>query len=238
MDREGRLPAFQDHEQCSILSAALNAQLVDRPEWGRRRSYPARSVLWNAEEVRHRVYLLEAGRVQICERAPDGSEPVIETVQAGQLFGELCFCQYRDFPLGTSARAVTASRVIEAAAMDFDDLLQKKPAFTAKLIATFCEKLERAETRARILAIRDGRRRMEETLLHLWEIRGRCAEPDSGKVTLTVSHAELANLTAMTRPHTTVIMTQLRSDGIVAYSRGSVLTINVGLLTVKRGLLA
>jgi hypothetical protein len=44
---------------------------------------------------------------------------------------------------------------------------------------------------------------------------------------ITVSHAELADRVAMTRPHTTVLMTRFRKQHLVYYRRNSALTVHV-----------
>ena len=228
------MPEFLDHEQCTLLSSSLAARLPGESQWGKRKLHKPDSVLWMADDTEHRVYLLESGCVQITEFLADGDKPAVETVQAGQMFGELCFCSYRNYPLGTTARVISASRLTQARSSDIESLLRSQPGFTAKLLETLCFKVSSAESRARILTIRDGRRRLEQTLLDLSKHRAhRGAKAERGRVTLTVSHAELADLTAMTRPHTTVIMTRLRDEGVVAYERGSVLTLDLQKLSAR-----
>jgi CRP-like cAMP-binding protein len=80
------------------------------------------------------------------------------------------------------------------------------------------------------LACHDARKRLALALIDFCELGGRAKAPRLDRVVLTVSHAELASYVAMTRPHTTVLMTRLREEGLVSYTRNSPLTVNLAML--------
>lgn len=201
---------------------------MTQPRWGRRRKYRAKEFLWLEHEVVDQVCLLEKGRVHVVSLAEDGSERVLQVVQAGEMFGELCLCPQRSAPHGVNARAIVPSEVLEAkvGGESMRQGLLADAAFSAKLIESFCARLSHAENRLRILGLPDGRMRIQEALLYFARTRGRWAS-DGGLVSLTLSHAELAEFTCMTRPYTTVMMTRLRAEGLIGYERGSALSFYV-----------
>jgi CRP/FNR family cyclic AMP-dependent transcriptional regulator len=219
---------FEEHHECEILGAAVKSQLADSAKWGRRRTYPRHSLIWMGEDRANRVFLLEAGSVRVSYVDEDGTEAVVQVVTPGEMFGELCFCSQSSGRHGVQARAVVSTQVIEATIENGIEgfALLKNAEFGANLVGTFCKKLMEAEGRLAVLSEHDGRRRMILALLCLDRKRG-C------RGVLTISHAELAAFAGMTRPHTTVIMTRLRGEGLVSYERGSVLRLNVNGL--KRG---
>lgn len=221
-------PRFVSHDQCGTLTSAIRTHLGAEPRnWGLARRYEANRFLWIAADPAKRVFLLEVGRVQIFIIDAEGNERILQVVEPGQVFGEVCFCEGRDQPHETNARSVGPIRTREGGFLEFRESLQRNPVLTAHLLETLCVRLCDAEERARILAIRDARVRLVRALQYLATTRGREKPGDPNLVSLTVSHVELASLTAMTRPHTTVIMTRLRKEGVVQYERGSSLTLDL-----------
>ncbi len=218
---------FPDHHHCQAFTRALREHLPRQSSWGRLRQYPARSFLWLDHEVTHQLCLLTAGRVEVLHFSPDGVETLLQVVQPGELFGELCFCPNRAHPHGVNARAAVASEVLEfhLAHPTGQHSLLRDPLFSAKLLEAFCRKLTTAEQRLRILALRDARARILAALRHFSETRG-CAHSAPASVSFTLSHAELSAFTGLTRPHTTVILNRLRSAGLIHYQRGGVITLN------------
>ena len=47
------------------------------------------------------------------------------------------------------------------------------------------------------------------------------------EVSVTVTHAELASLGGLSRPHLSLLMTEFREQGFISYERGSALRIDV-----------
>lgn len=217
---------FDHHEQCSALESVL-ATLLPVTRRSRVSRYDAQSFLWMAHHRADRLFALKTGRVEITAEDTSGNQMLLRVVAAGQVFGELCFCEYQCERLGTLARAMTRCQVIELSRATLWDEWMTDPRIAAGLIQTFCLRLGEAEQRIGILAIRDARVRLGSLLLHLARRRTTETVP---KVSLSVSHAELAALAALTRAHTTVLMTRFRTEGLVEYSRGSALTIHLNRL--------
>lgn len=226
--RKAPEPQFRDHEHCEVLTSTLGTSLVEGAQWGRRRHVGAGHYLWMPDDLPTGIYLLESGGVEIMTIDHDGAETILQRLLPGQVFGEVCFCEYRYQPVNTFARTRTASEIREGSFVDFEKSMRRDPTLTIRLLETFCVRLSQAESRSRILGIRDGRARLIEALRYLANEHGRRHPGNQHLVSVTVSHAEIAALTGMTRPHTTVMMTRLREDGVVAYSRGSALTIDLG----------
>jgi CRP-like cAMP-binding protein len=130
-------------------------------------------------------------------------------------------------PLGTVARALTKSTVAEGSYSDFRRSLSSGAGSATRLLETFCRRVADMERRTRVLACRDARKRLAMALIDLCEPRGAIKEEASDCAVITISHAELADRVAMTRSHTTVLMTRFRKQRLVSYRRNSALTVYV-----------
>jgi CRP/FNR family cyclic AMP-dependent transcriptional regulator len=224
------LPGFQSHDECDALTSTVGDGFAQIEPFGRLRQYRRDACVWLGDDKPDRVYLLKAGRVEITALDSAGDQHIIRVVNTGEIFGELCFCAHRGEHLGTIARATTISQIAEASYKDFLQSLRNDAAGTVMILETWCRRVAQLERRTRILACHDARKRLALALIDFCEQRGAAKEPGPDRFVLTVSHAELAGYVAMTRPHTTVLMTRLRSENLISYSRNSPLTVNLARL--------
>ena len=226
-----RLPTFLSHDECDALSFAAGKQIQQRGTVaGRVRTYTANGCIWLADDLPERIYLLQSGRVEISAINAEGAQSVLRIVEPGELFGELCFCAHRGEHLGTVARALTKSAVIENSYDTFACSLRYEDGSAARLLETFCRRVADMERRTRMLTCHNARKRVALALIDLCELRGLARQGKKDRTVLAISHTELAGRIAMTRSHTTVVMTRLRAEGLIAYDRNSPLTVNLGRL--------
>lgn len=100
----------------------------------------------------------------------------------------------------------------------------------AALVWTYCVRLADAQKRVEILANRGAEERSGKLLLHLTTSRIQKYGETSGEpsiAVLSVSHNELAQMAAMSRPHVSVTMNKLRQLGLVSYARNQPLSIDI-----------
>ena len=128
------------------------------------------------------------------------------------------------------ARALTKSTVIENSYETFARSLRYEDGSAARLLETFCHRVADMERRTRVLTCRNARKRVALALIDLCELRALTKQGKKDRAVLAISHAELADRIAMTRSHTTVVLTRLRAEGLIAYDRTSLLTVNIGPL--------
>lgn len=221
---------FEDHTQCEVLTEVAGAQLLTRMLRPKVRRYDAGAVVWTADDRPTRLFTLKAGRVEIASLDASGRETLVQSVKPGELFGELCFCACKGEPLGTVARSMVVSKVIELPIKEFQSCLHRNSDVLNNVLKTFCVRLADAEQRTRILAIHDAQERLQQLLLYLARKRGGPTYSRNDRCIFTVSHTELAALAALSRPHVTLLMTKLRSCSIVSYRRGSALSVHLSKL--------
>lgn len=190
---------FEHHGQCEAAQGVVKEQLGEEEDWGVVREYRAGALLWRGTDLARKVYLLEAGRVEVSYEGV-----VVQVVREGEMFGEVCFCERSRPPHGVTARAKVKSVVREVEVTRVGKRLMER------VVARFCDRLSKAEARNEVLAVSQGEERVMRALRYL----------SGGRGVLTMGQAELAEFVGMTRPHTTVVLTRLRREGRIEYRRG------------------
>ena len=227
---EGDSPPFSAHRDCQTLTGfVLDGLPRDRPP-GRARQYRKGEEVWLPGDKADRIYFLQRGRVAVIRGDVEGREIMLRVTEAGEPFGELCFCSEKGGVRHTTARTVAESEAIEVRLDDFTNYLQQDHEVLEALIFTFCMRLSDAEERVEVLSHHGAEDRLGRLLLQLAASRGKPADEHEDKVSLHVSHNELAQMVAMSRPHVTVTMGAFRRRGLVTYAREEPLVVDVPAL--------
>ena len=215
-----------EHRNCETLTGLTIEHLPRDGSLGRLHRFREHADVWHADDKQDRLYFLRSGQVAIVASDIEGSEVVLRIVETGEPFGELCFCGAHKLR-GTIARAVAGSEAVEVKIEDFMDYLQTNADALAALVFTFCIRLADAERRIEILAHRGAEKRLGRLLLHLSTTRGETGDAPAGAITLRVSHDDLAQMAAMSRPQVTLTMNAFRRRGLVMYERNRPLMVDV-----------
>ncbi|MBA3440809.1 MAG: Crp/Fnr family transcriptional regulator [Pyrinomonadaceae bacterium] len=218
-----------EHQNCQTLTGLTVEHLPRDGSLGRIKRYRSGADVWQPDDQQDRLYFLQSGQVAVVISDMEGREVVLRMIEVGEPFGELCFCgRYK--LRGSFARTATPSEAVEINLADFMEYLQTERDVIAAFLFTFCIRLADAESRLAILAHRGAEERLGRLLLHLAATRGGMRDEPTGEVSLPVSHDELAQMAAMSRPHVTLTMGRLRQRGLVRYERGRPLFVNVSAL--------
>ncbi len=221
---------FAEHQTCLTLTRLTIEQLPRDGSLGRVRKLRKDVDIWQAEDPGDRIYFLVRGEVAIFSGDPQARDILLQSVKAGEPFGELCFSAETGGVRNSVARASTAVTVVEIEYDAFLRYMRTRNDVLAPLIFTMCQRLSDCETRTQILAQRGAQERVGGLLLQL-AVKLRRRGDRRRKVTLNTSHAELAKLAAMSRSHVTVTLGRFRSRHLVEYVRERGLTVDVPALT-------
>lgn len=221
---------FTSHRDCQALTGLVVEHLPRDRSLGRVRRYRKGVDVWQPDDRADSVFFLRRGQVAVMVGDARGIEVIVRVVGAGEPFGELCFCSARGDVRGTSARAIVESEAVEIKLKDFLGYLQDNRDALTALVFTMCERLTEAERRIEVLAHRGAEERLGRLLLQLAVSRGKASAEEKSEVALPVSHEELAQMAAMSRPHVTITMGRFRRLGLVRYGRGRPLGVDVPAL--------
>jgi CRP/FNR family cyclic AMP-dependent transcriptional regulator len=224
-------PKFRLHRDCEALTE-LTLNHLPKDGWlGQPRRCHKGSAVWYHNDLADSVYFLRRGQVRIVADGSDGREIVLRVVKPGQLFGELCFCSGKKSFRMSSAVVTVDSEVLEISLNDFLSYLQVNLPTLASFVFTFCKLLSDSQHRIEVLACRGAEERLGKLLLQLAISRRRKGDQENGKTALSLSHTELAEIAAMSRPHVTVTMGNFRRLGLVQYGRNTPLLVNTQRLS-------
>lgn len=219
--------AFRTHEQCEQLTSALAATALSAAAKPKPRAYAGGRTVWGIGTLPDRVYRLQTGRVNIMSVDPAGNELLLRVVRPGETFGEVCSCAHRTEPHNFIARAAVLSEIVESSYPEFCQSMRRDPNLMESVLNEFCVRLGDLEERAQILALHDATQRLSRLLLYLAKSRGVKTKGRSNDISITISHSELASLSALTRPHVSLLMTQFRERGWVSYRRGAPIRVHL-----------
>lgn len=218
--------SFTSHESCD----ALTSSILEMPGASRREKRKVLrngQILWTPIDRPKQVFVLENGRIEVTETNRSGKSAVMQIVRPGEIFGYLCFCDHRLEAHGTEARATIASSVLVTDYEAFRVALNRSSTLAVRLTEALCGRVVEAERRIRVLAIHDAKKRLATLLHQLASAKQTATSAHHGFGSIHLSHAEIAALASLTRPHTTVIMTRFRKLGCIAYDRGTAIKVNL-----------
>lgn len=231
MVQDDDLLRFSNHLSCQNLTGLTFEQLPQDGTLGQIRHIGKGADIWRPDDRADRIFFLRRGRVIVMTGDSEGNEVIMQVIERGEPFGELCFCSQEKGLLHTTARAVTESEALEISHSDFVSYLQQNAGALAELLFTFCVRLSEMKLRVGVLAHRGAEKRLVRLLLQLAVPPGRQPTEGTYEVSLHVGHEELAKMAAMNRSHVTVTMGKLRKRGLVRYERNRPLVVDVPALT-------
>lgn len=223
--------AFRTHEQCEQLTSTIAETALSVSAEQKPRVFAPGRAVWGVGALPDRVYRLRTGRVNIVSVDAAGNELLLRVVRPGETFGEVCFCAHRTEPHNFIARAAVLCEIVVTSFDEFCQSMRRDPGLMESVLNEFCARLGDLEERAQILALHDATQRLCRLLLYLGKSRGVKVKGRSNDVSLTISHSELAAMSALTRPHVSLLMTQFRERGWVTYERGTPLRVHVDKLS-------
>lgn len=229
MPKNKDLP-LPDHRDCRTLTGLTLEHMPRDGSLGRVRRFRKGATVWWADDRADSIFFLRRGQVAVMKDDADGHEVIVRLIEASEPFGELCYCAAQESVRQTLARAIVESDAVEIKLGDFMGYLQENRDALTALIFTFCVRLADAEHRIEVLAHRGAEERLGRLLLQLAGSRGKASAEGKGEVALPVSHEELAQMAAMSRPHVTITMGGFRRRGLVRYGRGRPLVVDVPAL--------
>ncbi|MEP3477770.1 MAG: Crp/Fnr family transcriptional regulator [Fuerstiella sp.] len=156
------------------------------------------------------VYLLISGSAQISHTDPNGKRAILQVVGAGKLFGQ---CALIDI-CTREARCTTTldSKIVSIPVHAIKKLMIENPRLASDLMMDIGNIMRALAHRLASVLLRPKRQRLLDLLENL------AIKDDEGNVSIpeVFSHQELSEMIGASRETVTVILGQLKDDGLVA----------------------
>ncbi len=165
------------------------------------------------------IHLLVTGRMEITQRAEDGSEVLLEIVLPEELFGESAFLA--SLRASEQARAIVDATVMAWAVSDIDSLLTRRPRLAVALLQILTQRNAELLRRIESLSIDTIEKRLARALIRLSERLG-SPERDGCVRMMPLTHTLLSRYVGASREIVTHHMNGFRRRGLVNYSRAGI----------------
>lgn len=175
------------------------------------------TIFSEGDPVRH-VVMLTSGLVKVTQTGPNGNEAILRLNGAGEIVGSFRTCT--GCIHCSTAQPVQPCSALIWDAIYFEKLLGRFPVFRRNTAKALDERLREMEQRFRGVATEKVGSRLSSELIRLSDQIGRS---NSGDLEITLSRAELAQLTGTTLFTVSRLLCQWQSQGIVKIRREAVL---------------
>ncbi len=175
------------------------------------RKYSRGQVILGSAPACNRVYMVAAGQVKLATFSAVGKEQILALLGPGSVFGDFAL---GDVPLPAHAEALDNAMVCTVDRTLFEDIVGRTPEVALRVIHALARRLRAAEQEIEDLAFRNVPGRLAALLLRLAEEYG---EPHGlgVRLSLRLSHQDLANMIGATRETVTAILNRFRNDGLI-----------------------
>jgi len=215
------------------LFERLNPDEIARVESrSRSKSFPARSQVYLPSDAGDSVLLLVSGRVKLYHITGEGKETILTFIEPGELFGELSLLDRGD--RNEYAETMHKSTVVLIPGDEVHRLMETHPDVALRVTKLIGFRRQRIERRLKSLLFRSNRERLVALLLELAERYGR-RKDDGVLIGIRLSHQELAGVIGATRETVTVLLGNLRDEGLLTINRRQLLLHDVQRLAASIG---
>ena len=201
---------------CTLFQELSSEQLSRLESRSRLRCFAAHQPIYLPSEAADTVCLLTAGLVKVCHLTADGQESILAFVEPGTLFGEVALLEadQRD----EYVESIERSSVVMISAAEIIRLMNERSDVAVRVTRLIGLRRHRIERRLRNQLFLCNRDRLQHLLLDLAEQFG--SQRDGGiHLGIRLSHQELASVIGSTRETVTVLLVQLRSEGLITIGR-------------------
>lgn len=211
----------------TMVATMTESELGSLRAAGRTRRYEAGTILYHEGDESDWVVLLEDGRVKVSSQTAEGRQAVLALLGPGELLGELSTLDGQ--PRSATITAIEDVRATVVTAAAFRAYLEEHPRVAIMLLETLSQRLRDADRKRVEFGAYDVDARLARRLVELAE---RFGLPEAGEVriTLPLSHEDLAAWVGSSREAVSKGLGVLRTRGLVRTERRSITVVDLDAL--------
>ncbi len=199
-------------EKMKELNKKLSMSNIDKNE-----------IIYFADEPSNSIFLLKEGSVKLTRVSAEGKEAITAILKPGEIFGELAITSGSNRE--DTAIALDKVVICTISKENFEKLLIENPKFNLRVTKLIGMKLQRIARNLENLTFKDSSTRVIEFLTGYAEEYGKKIG-DEIFVKTTLTHQDIANLTATSRQTVTTVMNNLKDNKIIDFSRNKIIVRN------------
>ncbi len=207
-------------QQCQTLSGFILQRLETLQSLTAEKDFSRNEAIYFMDDPADEIFLIKSGHVKITRVSLSGKEKIIDIYQTGDFFGELCLCD-------NSRRTDQAVALDEVRVMSFKinrllQVISQEPEAALELLMLFCQRLSEAQAQIETLAFDNIPRRLAKELLKMSHEGGE-RNLNGVRIRQYLTHEELSQLVGTSREIITTVMNQFRRQGLIVYTRKSLI---------------
>jgi CRP-like cAMP-binding protein len=181
------------------------------------KQFPAREILFRAEDDMRDLYLLLNGAVKTFVHSPQGHMQVDQVFHRGSVFGRLLYGS-DDVPR-VWAQAIDSVVLISLGEAELTSIMREFPVVSLNIFRQIVEQERRHSRRLQAIFHSQGIERLVHILLYLGDLQASESPSPSRFVLAGFGHDHLADMTGMPPITISALMKQLRRRGVVSGAR-------------------
>lgn len=175
------------------------------------------------------IFFLKNGRVKIGSYSSDGKEIIKGIMHPGDMFGELGL-------VGQDTRndfAIAMDDDVRVCTMNVDEVLgmmRSNADLSLKITTTIGDRLAKVERKFESLIFKDARTRIVDLVKEMATDRGKVLAGGSILLEHSLTHQDIASLTATSRQSVTTVLNELKELELINFDRKTILIHEMGKL--------
>ncbi len=215
-------------ENFNMLSGLTAAEMVEVEDKTIMMNAKKGQFIYFPEDPSKSVFFLKEGRVKIGNTSEEGRENIKAILQPGEVFGELSLAgeeKRDDFAQALDNNVVICAMSLE----DMEALMERNPNMAMRVTKLIGTRLRKMERRLRSLIFKDARTRIIDFIREMAEENG-IPVGDEVLVRHSLTHQDIANLTASSRQTVTTVFNELKGKNIINFERKRIMVRDVDKL--------
>jgi CRP-like cAMP-binding protein len=203
LERHFLFAQLKPNELDSILALAVE------------RRYAKGQIIFQKGEEGSSLMVVLQGRVRISVSSEEGKEITLNTIEPGEVFGEVALIDGKK--RSADAAAVGPCTLLAIRRGDFIPFLKQNPEIAVQLLVVLCKKLRETSEIAEDIGLYSIQARLARVLLRLAE-----SEDGGMLVSIKLSQREIGNLIGATRESVNKHLRDWQEEGHIEMEQGSI----------------
>ncbi|MCF8276852.1 MAG: Crp/Fnr family transcriptional regulator [Flavobacteriales bacterium] len=168
------------------------------------------------------IFFLKNGRVKIGSYSPDGKEIIKAIMHPGDMFGEMGLVgeeTRNDFAIAMDDDVRVCTLNVE----EILDMMRGNAELGLKITTTIGNRLSKVERKFESLIFKDARTRIVDLIREMATERGKVLAGGEVLLEHSLTHQDLASLTATSRQTVTTVLNELKEKELINFDRKTIL---------------
>lgn len=229
MSAQAKLWYFENYNFLEALSMKEKMELAEKA--GMRKA-PKNQVIYFPEDPSNSIYFLKEGRVKISNMSEEGKEVILAILGPGEVFGEMAVTG--EGPRNHIAEATEDTIICNISTEELGEMMALNPKINMQLTKLIGLRFRKIQSRLQNLVFKSAPDRIRAFIKEMVEDHGRKVGHER-EVKLSLTHQDIANLTATTRQTVTLVMRELAEKNVILYDRKRILVRDLDALSQPHG---